>query len=258
MFKSERHEKIVNILKEKTFASVPYIAEQLFVSLPTVRRDLTFLEEQGYVKRSHGGAILADRRTDIPLPFRSGTKSREKQRICRAASKLIKDGNVIFTDASSTVLHIAELLSEREDITLVTNGLGFAERLSQSKVRLYATGGRVLSSSHAFVGQRACDFLGDFNADIMFFSSSSLSPDGTVSDYSEEETLLRRQMMNRSRIHVFMCDSTKFGRTSAFRLCSIKDVDYVISDFPLPENILKEFCLEASDENGIFVYKALC
>ncbi len=255
MFKSERHEKIIEILKENNFASVQQIADRLFVSLPTARRDLTYLEECGYIKRSHGGAMPADRSTDIPLPFRSGTKSREKSRMCRVAASLLKDGSVVFTDASSTVSHLSSYLEELEEVTVVTNGLAMAERLSQSRVKLYVTGGRLLRSSHAFGGRKACEFISDFNAHIMFFSSSSLSESGSITDYSEEETDLRAQMLRNSRTHVFMCDSCKLGKISAFNLCSISDMDYVITDFPLPDSASDSFRLLPATENGIFLYE---
>lgn len=257
MFKTERHEKIIELLKEKNFASVQDIASQLFVSLPTVRRDLTYLEECGYVKRSHGGAMPADKSTDIPLPFRSGTKSREKSKMCRVAATLLRSGTVVFTDASSTVSHLSSYLEELEDVTVVTNGLSMAERLSRSPVKLYVTGGRLLRSSHAFGGRKACEFISDFNAHIMFFSSSSLSESGSITDYSEEETDLRAQMLKHSRTHVFMCDSCKLGKISAFNLCTIAETDYVITDFPLPDSASAPFRLLPTEESGIYLYEKI-
>lgn len=255
MFKTQRHNEIIEILTEERFASVPTLSKRLYVSMPTIRRDLTFLEDCGYIKRSHGGAILAEQSTNVPLPFRQGKKATEKIKMCKLASTLIKDGNIIFTDASSTVLHIADKLKEYENITVVTNGLKFADRVSGGDTTVFATGGKILKTSLSFSGARAVEFISDFSADIMFFSSSALTRGGAITDYSEEETLIRKRMMNNSAIKVFMCDSSKFYLNSAFNLCSLNDVDYIITDVTLPDDILVNDLFETIRGDGAILYK---
>lgn len=254
MFKTQRHSEIIDILSEERFASVPSLSQRLYVSMPTIRRDLTYLEECGYIKRSHGGAILAEQSTNIPLSFRRGKKSNEKIKMCKLAATLVKNGNVIFTDASSTVLHIADLLSEFENLTVVTNGLKLADRMSDSDTTVFATGGRILKTSFALVGTRAVEFVSDFSADIMFFSSSAISRDGMITDYSEEETLLRKQMMKNASVKVFMCDSSKFYLNSAFNLCSVNELDYIITDSQLPTDILTTDVFKEAVNDGIYIY----
>ena len=127
----------------------------------------------------------------------------------KLASTLIKDGSIIFTDASSTVLHIADKLEEYENITVVTNGLKFADRISGGNTNVFATGGKILKTSLSFSGTRAVDFISDFSADIMFFSSSALTKGGAITDYSEEETLIRKKMMSNSATKVFMASRSK-------------------------------------------------
>ena len=104
MYTLERHEEIMNLLENKKSISVVKLAELLHVSLPTIRRDLSILEEHGKVHRTHGGVVL--RRTseaEIPLMFREDQNSHAKQIIAQKAAPLIHDGDVIFLDASSTV-----------------------------------------------------------------------------------------------------------------------------------------------------------
>ena len=108
-FKSERHGQILHILEEQSFASVAYLSEVLYASMPTVRRDLSYLESEGYVRRSHGGVMLANSAVNVPIAFRSGKQMQEKQRMCRAARTLVSHNHVIFTDASSTVLPLLSL-----------------------------------------------------------------------------------------------------------------------------------------------------
>lgn len=254
MFKNQRHEEILEILKEERFVSVASLSERLFASQPTIRRDLTFLEKQGYLRRSHGGAIPADERNNIPVSFRSGTHTAQKAKICKLAATLIQDGSLIFTDASTTALHIANYIRPEANVRALTNGYLACKLLSDKGVRVFSTGGRLLSDSLAFVGESARKTVERYNADVMFFSSSSLGEDGMISDYSEEETSLRVCMAKMARTKVFLCDQTKFQKTSAFNLFPLSEVDYIITDAPLPDDILKKYALECVSDDGAFMY----
>ena len=255
MFKNQRHEEILEILKRERFASVSDLSQRLFASQPTIRRDLTLLEKQGYLRRSHGGAIPADERNNIPVSFRSGAHTGQKIKICKVAATLIQDGSLIFTDASTTALHITSYTKSDSNVTVLTNGYLACKLFSDKGVRVFSTGGRLLSDSLAFVGESARKTVAQYNADIMFFSSSSLSEDGTISDYSEEETSLRLCMAKMAKTKVFLCDETKFQKTSAFNLFTLSDIDYVVTGAPLPNEIINKHNLELICEDGAFMYK---
>ncbi|MBR2354215.1 MAG: DeoR/GlpR transcriptional regulator [Clostridia bacterium] len=257
MYKNQRHNEILDILKEEGFASVKDLAERLYASLPTIRRDLNFLQNEGMIHRSHGGAIPADEKRKAPVSFRSGTQSKQKAKICRLAAELISSGNLIFTDASTTVMHLADYLQEEDDLTVVTNGYPICRSLSEQNIRTVSTGGRLLKDSMAFVGNTAEETASGFNADLFFFSSSALDEEGTISDYSEEETALRRVMMRRSRQTVFLCDSEKFNSRSAYRMTSLSEIDHVITDSPLPDSLLEKngLSLVKQDDGAVWYGK---
>ena len=247
MFKNQRHEEIIRLLKEDGFASVKELSERLYASLPTIRRDLDYLQKEGLIHRSYGGAIAADEKRKAPVSFRSGTNFRQKARICRVASELIRKGNVIFTDASTTVTHLVDFIDEKDDLTVITNGYPICRMLAEKNIRTYSTGGRLLKSSMAFVGSAAEETVNGFNADLFFFSSSSLDENGMISDYSEEEAALRKVMYDRSYKRVFLVDSKKFGSKSAFRSFPLSEVDHIITDAPLPEELV--------DQHRLSIYK---
>jgi len=241
MIKEERHNELIKVLKEKRFASVDYLSQKLFASLPTIRRDLAELENKGFLMRCHGGAMITDdEKLDIPIAFRNVTNIREKIKICKLAASLINDGNVIFMDASTTVLHIIDFIKNKKNITVVTNSMQACTLLYKYNIKTYCTGGFLLENSLAFVGRRAEEFVTDFHADIMFFSSCALDNEGYVTDYSEYEASLRKTMFKYANKLVFMCDNTKFNKSSIFNIIHLKNVDYIISDSPLPES-LSEF-----------------
>ncbi len=256
MYKNQRHNEILEILRENGFCSVRDLSERLFASLPTIRRDLDFLQREGLICRSHGGAIPADERRKAPVSFRSGTRAKQKAQICRLASELIPTGAVIFTDASTTVMHLADILSDEQDLTVVTNGYPICRTLSERNIRTISTGGRLLKNSLAFVGNAAEESASRFNADFFFFSSSSLDEEGIISDYSEEETALRTVMKKRSRQSVFLCDSEKFNSRSAYRMTSLSQIDHVFTDHPLPDSLLKRNGLTLKKQaDGAFWYE---
>lgn len=259
MLKNQRHSEIVDILKKQSFASVHELGQRLYASQPTIRRDLNFLEKQGYVKRNHGGAMLADDRYGAPISFRRGTKTQEKMRICRMASSLIHPGDVIFIDASTTASYLADHIKEADGVVVVSNGYGICRTLSENNVRTFSTGGRLLKESMAFAGNIAENAVSCFNADIMFFSCSGLDFDGIISDYSEEEVKVRRVMYRNSGKRVFLCDSGKYGVISVFREFSVSELDYVVTDAPLPREILQKhgFVME-SEVDGAYLYKNIC
>ena len=123
MYNLERQKEILEILEHHKSISVNALAQMLYVSHPTVRRDLTLLEEQGKVHRTHGGVVL--RKTsdsEIPLMFREDQNNAAKRIIAEKAAPLIHDGDVIFLDASSTASYLIPHLEKLKDIVVITNG----------------------------------------------------------------------------------------------------------------------------------------
>ena len=199
--KTERQDKILEILKERKFATVSYLSEHLYSSAPTIRRDLKELFEKGFIQRSHGGAILSDNENSpIPLDFRNQKQISEKIGICNKAASLIKESSVIFIDCSTTTFHLADHIPQNKNITVVTNSYVLCSKLNEKNITTYCTGGILIPQSKAFAGKRAEMCVGDFCADIIFFSSHALDEYGRITDYSDIETNLRKTMLENARI----------------------------------------------------------
>ncbi len=230
-FEIERLEKIRDLLNRKKTASVHELSTELFISEATVRRDLNQLQQQGLIKRIHGGAVLLEGITqELPLYVRERQNHEAKLEIARRAVSYIHDGQVLFLDASSTVQHLVKHLATFKNLTILTNGLKTAQELSSLPHNIYCTGGMLLHNSSAYVGGYAERVVREFNADILFFSSRGISSDGRITDASAEETQLRRVMFEQSKKRIFLCDSSKFGLQYCFNLCTIKQIDAMISD----------------------------
>lgn len=161
-----------------------------------MRRDLNELEKRGLVKRLHGGVVLLDgANRELPLYVREQQNVEAKRVIAGKAAHYLRDGQVIFLDASSTVMFLIKYLEAFKSLTIITNGLKTTQELSPLNHKVYCTGGLMLHNSSAYVGDFAADFVRHFNADIFFFSSRGVTEDGRITDESSEETHVRRVML---------------------------------------------------------------
>ena len=243
--KTTQEKKILEILETQQYATVDELASFLSVSTSTVRRALEVLQQKGLVTRTHGGVKVNSENTFSPsFTFRIHQNSFEKKKIALSAIKLIKNGDIIFLDGSTSAFYIAEYLKEFENIRVITNGIDTLSLLSENNILAYSTGGQVSAENPSvLVGRYAEDMICNFHADIAFFSAQALDNDGEIYDCFENEIFLRRAMIKNAKTKVFLCDNTKVGKTSPYHLCSIKDVDYVASNSALPASIPPKKCL---------------
>ncbi len=241
--KEKQEKEILDFLQNNQYASIEELAQQLYISPSTVRRKLNDLQSKGLVTRVHGGVQLNDTNNFFPsFTFRVHQNSLEKKKMALAAIKLIKEGDLLFLDGTTSAFFIAEYLVEFKNIRVITNGIDTLSLLSKYDIAAYSTGGYVNRENRSvLVGNCAEKMIENFHADLAFFSAQSVDDQGQVYDCFEKENVIRKAMINNSTKRVFLCDSTKFGKTSPFRLCSLKDVDYIVSNNELPENMKEKF-----------------
>lgn len=235
MFALERHNEIVNILKEAKSVSVAFLSAKLYVSETTIRRDLDILERNNIIKRTYGGAVLLEGlNSEIPLAVREAEQKAKKELIGQAAAGLVKDGDILILDSSSTVLKMVPYLKNRSNLSLITNGARTAIDLGQMlHTDVYCTGGRLRENSLSYIGEIAKRCIEDYYADILFFSCRSVSLDKGLMDPNEDEAVLRRLMIKNSRKSILLCDSTKFDKSSFVKICSLDAIDAIVTDLPL-------------------------
>lgn len=241
MLKDERYDKILNILEEENYITSQELAKRLYVSMPTIRRDLAHLEGEKRLIRNHGGAKMINSEHIVtPLDFRKNVNHLEKRRICKKASELIEDNNIVFIDASTTAMELSEFLSSKQNITIITNGIPLLIALTKKGIKTYSTGGELQENSLAYAGTFSEEFIKKFNIDICFFSSHGVNKSGMIVDTSLPETQLRKTVIAQSQKKVFLCDSTKFNLTAPYNLLPIEKADFVITNCKPPvKNINK-------------------
>jgi len=231
MIQEERYDKILAILEEEQYVSAAKLSKALFVSLPTIRRDLTELQRRNLIVRSHGGAKkIQSEHTVAPLNFRRTVNANEKRALCRAAAELVEDNEIIFIDSSTTTLQMADFLGEKKGITVITNGIPLATVLVKKGIKTYCTGGEIFPNSLAHFGSFAEDFIRRFNIDTLFFSCHGVTAGGMLTDPSLPETQIRKVAIGQSKKTVFLCDESKFSLSTPYNLVSIRTLDRVISN----------------------------
>lgn len=231
MIKQERQEAILSLLTEKQFCSVTKLANQLYVAPITVRRDLAEMELAGLIKRCHGGASVVDfANREVPYELRSRENTSAKARIAKKAVQLLHHGDTVFLDASTTVAHMADYIEPQSDLTIITNSIRVLEKLRGKGIRCYLTGGMLLENSSALVGRIAEDTVSSLFADICFFSSQGITEDGVITDFSEDETRLRKCMLSNAKQKIFLYDHSKLGKRFLFKVCAADDLTAMITD----------------------------
>lgn len=234
----DRQQQILDILKRERSVSVTELSKRLFASEPTIRRDLAYLEKQGYLKRVYGGAVpdgTPDR--EIPYAVRTGEQEDAKAVIARRAAAYLHKGDVIFLDGSSTAARMVEPICEVGDVLVVTSGAKTAIALAERGVRVICTGGQMITRSFTYVGSHAEACVRSIRADTVFFSCRGLSNEGEMTDISIEEINLRRTMLERARTKILLCDSSKLGKQYVYSLGWREDLDAVITELDSPVEV---------------------
>ena len=157
MFALERQKRIMELLRENGSVMVNDLSRDFGVTLETVRRDLEKLEQMEQVRRTHGGAVLFEEiALDLSLEKRSGLNIEGKIAIAKKAVKLIRPGDTIFLDSSTTSFYLSKALKELKNITVITNNLLIVNELQAcDKIKVIAIGGVLDMGNLSFVGEIA-------------------------------------------------------------------------------------------------------
>jgi DeoR/GlpR family transcriptional regulator of sugar metabolism len=232
MLNIERLDYILNELQSKRAVSVDCLAKKYFVSKSTIRRDLSQLEREGYIRRTYGGAVLSDQQNnETPFDVRKMENHLSKDIIGSLAARLVKDDMFICLDSSTTAMNLVRYLKSKNNLRVITTSAQTALNcLDMLNAQIYCTGGWMHSYTRGFIGEAARQRITNFNTDILFFSSRSVSLEAGITDINEEEIALRQEVLKKCKKAVFLCDKTKLNQTSSTFVCEFNQIDYFITD----------------------------
>lgn len=231
MLSFDRRQQILDILKQRRSATVDFLSRRLYVSAPTIRRDLAQMEEDGMILRVRGGAALLEgTNQDAPLLVRTSKNEEKKLHIANIAQKYVSDSCTLFLDSSSTVTVLAEKLDRFQNLSIVTNGTATIQLLNEaSSAKIFSCGG-IIQNKSSIVGPHALQMINRFHADILFFSCCGLSTTCGSTEASEDSAAVKKAMFENAKKKIMLCDSTKFGLEFFCKVCSISELDAIITD----------------------------
>ncbi len=252
MLAIERRERILSYLRQNEYANVESLAENLTVSSMTIRRDLNKLEEQGLVRRTHGGATIGQFISSQPhTEVRKNQSPEEKLAIARYAASMVHDGHTILLDAGTTCMDIVHYLTDK-NIRVMTTDLAQAQYLCRfQNIEVYVPGGRVDEVTQSCLGSKVVDFLDTVHVDIAFIGCTSWDLRRGLTTPTEERAAMKNKMIERADISILVADSEKYSCYSFHKICELKAMDLIITDDRLSQKNREQL-----KEAGIDLYCA--
>ncbi len=232
MFAAQRREKILELIREDGHAKVQELSRLFKVTEVTIRQDLEKLEEQGLIKREHGGAILSDAGTNVRnFSLANQTNIEAKRAIAREAVKFISDGDTIILDSGSTTTELARLISGFHNLTVITNALNIAMILgSDASINLNVTGGEFKPPTLSLTGMKAANYFTNIHADKVFLATAGINLKTGLTYPSISDLVVKKAMIEASDTVYLVADSSKIGTSSFASLGALSLVDHIITD----------------------------
>lgn len=258
----ERQQRVLAILKQQGSAQLEELARALDVSASTIRRDLEMFEKKGVVQRTHGGAVYngpapasldattrlaasasassssspqpseassAGASSSVALSERMNEHVQAKMAIGKYAASLVQPQMTLLLDGGSTVFYTAKQITARP-IQVVTNSLSIANLFADDdQVELLIVGGNHYPRTGVLIGPITTGCLADLHADLLMLSVAGIYGNEAYNQ-NLGMTQVEQAMMRQAAQTVMLMDSSKFGRKSLSRVCSIDEVDQLVTD----------------------------
>lgn len=244
MIAEERYRIIREILRRDGVVKVLPLAEQFEVSSETIRRDLDYLEKQGFLRKVYGGAVLdmidtrLDHFEDRGLKFQHN-----KKEIAEIACSMMPEGGSIAMDVGTTNLAIArELRQQNKTLTVVTNSLPIVNELADAKgISTVLTGGVVNGLEKSVVGEICLNTFSMFHVDLCFISASGISLSEGITDLGFGEVETKRMLIKIAKRVVTVCNSSRFDMISLLKVCGLAEVDSIVTDSNLSDDTASRY-----------------
>ena len=238
MLAVERRAQIEQMIIKNKSVLVLELAKQFDVTTETIRSDLEKLEKQGVLVRTYGGATLVESvEPDMEIHRRDTVNFEGKQRIGKRAAEMIKDGETVFLDASTSSLHLARNIKDKKGITVITNAEKIVLELSECPdIKVICTGGMLNKKNMSYTGRIVEENIrSNYYANKVFFSCRGVTLQRGLMESLEAEAEIKKAMIESSESVIFLCDKQKLGRLGVPVISELKKIDCFITDIKLDE-----------------------
>ncbi|MCL2462266.1 MAG: DeoR/GlpR family DNA-binding transcription regulator [Defluviitaleaceae bacterium] len=247
MFIEERHQEIINIIRENGRVSIGDIQEKFDVSVDSARRDLRLLEERGLLKRTHGGAIpilQVDARPprDRNLPPQDMEIFGNYDAIAKRSAEFINESDVVYLTNGSLGYIMLKYLPRDIKYTLVLNSVSLANELKLwDNITVYVTGGKMrMQSNTSLVDTFAAAFVKNMRFDLCLITGSGVDAAFGFSNQTDETATFQRTVIENSRKRVLMMPNQKIGFRAFIKVCDADKFDALVTDWDAVEDELSK------------------
>ncbi len=231
----ERRRRITKLIRDHSSVTAVMLARKFAVSPMTVRRDLAILEQEGQLRRTHGGAVrprLVDDKDSFQYRVQESVDA--KRRLATAAIELLKQGEIVFMEGSAATYYIAKQITEVGlAVTVVTNSIPIMSVVAMAEVpglELVGIGGFLQQGSLVFVGPHVISNIGAIFADRTFLSVDGVARNGWLTTSDPLEAEVKRCMIDRAKESVLLIDGSEFERRGASVVTHVSDIDLVLAE----------------------------
>lgn len=242
MFAEERQRQILLKLKSLGRVIAKELAEEFQVSIDTIRRDLTTMEETGLLKRTHGGAVSLSKVRRLPMDnrIRYSEGTEHQNAIAQLAVTYIEQGDTIFIGGASIHYILLKYLPIDQNYTVITNSLVIAEKLqSYTNIETYIVCGKV-KSEEGMVDPLAIEFVRTLRIDRAFLTGGGVSAKHGLSSSTPEGAIFQRTVAQVSRQTICLANFDKVGAEYFSKTIDLKDLDILITDWEAPDEEIEE------------------
>ncbi|CAD5296949.1 DeoR family transcriptional regulator [Bosea sp. 62] len=234
MWQGERKQRIRALLDTFGGVSVERLAHEFGVSNESIRRDLVAMEQDGSLRRVHGGAVSMPAEQDASYGARSTVRLKEKRAIALAAMTLIKSGQTLFLDGGTTTAALAEELKSVPELNILTNSLQVATTMASTQQRtgsrVFLLGGTIVHEPPETGGASTINDIYRYKADLALLSPFGVDMKGAATNFFEHTAEIARAMVINSAGVVLIADHSKIGVTSRFRFCELDRISAIVTD----------------------------
>ena len=251
MLAKTRQEKIRGILRSEGAVTTARLMREFDVSVETVRRDLVVMEQAGFLRRVHGGALTVNEMMPYrPLESRNKTQNPQKDELCRNAMQFIRDGDYISIGTGSTPTHFAKLLRQRfTRLTIVTYSYAVFEELKDVPgFEIILVGGRFHREEEAFAGPLTQEMYSHLHVQKAFVFPSAISLEHGCGAYEQMLYPQQRLAMHQCDQAYILADSSKFERKALYKVDDMRPEYIYVTDSQLPAELVRLY-----EENGLNV-----
>lgn len=238
-----RQSTILRFIEERGSINIHTLFSQIPASEATIRRDLTLLEQKQCIMRRRGEAFVLKKSLESAFQQRENINRSAKQIIAHIAAKLIQDNDTVILDAGTTTLEIARLLTQKNNLTIVTNSLPIANILAPTKVSLLFAGGHLFSQNMSTQGPDAEAFFKKIEVNKAFVGASGVRQSVGLETLNPYEAEIKRLMVRSAKQAYGVVDASKFTMAGVNVFCEFSELDFLITDKPITDtatcNVLK-------------------